>query len=165
MPHPAEIVVIRIRTHRVRDGVAEYDFRWDLLGTLQDINWERPFPLKLGPQPEPYVYLLDVLELGLNPDDCRAYIKAENTWSALIREEAFNYNGCTVHAGLREVEEEIMGYLGDKIDFAVSENFHPDKVKSEPPVQEAVRAVQTAPPWAGLYPCAPSDPTDADLYT
>jgi hypothetical protein len=164
--------VLQIITHRVRHGVAERDVRWTLLGTLQDLNWERPTPLKLGPQKQPYVFLVDAQALGIAPSDCAAYMKAENTWSDLIREESFNYNGCTVYASLRADEEEIMGYIGDKIDAAVSAHFDPDEPEESetpgpapaPALAEEKPATESLPPWAGLYSKTPSDPTGADLY-
>lgn len=162
MPSPSNTVVLRIETHRVRDADVEYDLRWRVLGTLQDLNWDRVVPLKLGPQAQPYVYLMDAKTFGLNADDCLAYLKAEQSWSALIREEAFNYNGCTVYSSLREAEEETMGYIGEKIDAAVGAYF-----EEEPEAQaeaEAKVEEQKQPPWAGLYSKEPSDPTGADLY-
>jgi hypothetical protein len=156
--------VLQIITHRIRDSVAERDVRWTLLGTLQDLNWDRPTPLKLGPQPQPYVFLVDALTLGIKPSDCAAYMKAENSWSDLIREESFNYSGCTVYASLRADEEEIMGYFGDKIDAAVSEFFDPDEPETPPPASPSLAPAPTAPPWAGLYPKTASDATDEDLY-
>jgi hypothetical protein len=165
MSSPSNIVVLRIETHRVRDADVEYDLRWRVLGTLQDLNWDRAEPLKLGPQ-QPYVYLMDAKTFGLSPDDCLAYLKAEQAWCALIREEAFNYGGCTVYSSLREAEEEIMGYIGEKIDAAIGAYFEeePAAQAEAAPVVETKVEEQKQPPWAGLYSKEPSDPTGADLY-
>lgn len=123
MSDSSDVVVLRVETHRVHDGDAEPNLRWRILGTLQDLNWDRTTQLFLGPQTEPYVFLLDAREIGVNPDDCLAYLKAETNWLALVREEALHYNGCAVNSSLREAEEELMGYFGDKIDTAVSAHF------------------------------------------
>jgi hypothetical protein len=131
----------------------------------------------LGPQKQPYVFLVDAQTLGIAPSDCAAYMKAENNWSDLIREESFQYSGCTVYASLRADEEEIMGYIGDKIDAAVSAHFDPDEPEESEtpgpapdpapgpaPGPAEKPATESLPPWAGLYSKSPSDPTGADLY-
>jgi hypothetical protein len=140
----SNIVVLRVRTHRIADseGGMEPDLRWSVLGELSDLN---PKPFVLGQQKDPYVYLVSAADLGLDPDICMAYLKAFDAWSALIREEAFEYNGAPVYSRQRDAEEETMGYFGEKIDAAVSLYFEP---------ADEVPVTTTAPPWAGLYPSA-----------
>ena len=152
------IVVLRVQTHRVRDGVAERNLRWSVLGTLQDVNWDRAIPLALGPQPQPYVHLVDARDLVLDPDICLAYLKAEEAWHSLIREEAFIYNGCAVYTRPREEAEETMGYCGGMIDAAVSRVF-----ESEESEESEESAVEAQPPWAGLYPSKVTEAKGASI--
>jgi hypothetical protein len=154
-------VVLRVETHRIRDGVAERNIRWSVLGTLQDVNWDRAVPLALGPQLQPYVHLVDARDLVLDPAICLAYLKAEEAWHALIREEAFNYNGCAVYTRPREELEETMEYCGGMIDAAVSRVFESEEPESEEPEP----TVATQPPWAGLYPSKAPEAKGAPIVT
>jgi hypothetical protein len=138
---PWEIVVLRVSTYRTYDTFKERDLRWEILGTLQDVNWDRTEPLSLGRQGDG-VFLVDARTLGLNPDICLAYLKAEEKWRALVREECLFYNGCQVNHTLIASEEEIMGEFEPRITEAVERRFEPWRFRTE---------AVAGPPWAGLY--------------
>ena len=140
---PWETVVLRVRTYRTVGTVRERDLRWEILGTLQDINWDRAEPVSLGRQGGG-VFLVDARTLGLNPDICLAYLKAEDKWRDLVREECLFFNGCRVNRHLIESEEEIMGEFEPRITEAVERRFEPWRFRHE-------TEVPAGPPWAGLY--------------
>jgi hypothetical protein len=89
IPTPPRVVLIRVSTHSVRGDKHAEPF-WHILGDLRHYEITQRFmyltDVALGKQTDGS-YLLNVADLGLDPDECMAYYDAEERYSDLCLEE------------------------------------------------------------------------------
>jgi hypothetical protein len=159
---PWEVAVLRVRVHTHPRAVAPYS--WEVLGTLQDVNWDRATPAVFGAEFEK-TYLVNVEDLGLDLHTCMEYNSAVN---ALTTMQAYHdlFHSCpaTYDHAAEEMNNATIARLGPAIHAAVMDNFPAwraatDQLKVDPP------------PWVGAPSVTPASDfkqaaTDdsADLY-
>ena len=116
-------------------------------------------------------YVLAVEDIGLTRGECCDFINAKWRFNDLLEEADFGGNRglCLVNPRLFAEQEEIIGVLGAKITAAVKARFDPwlrrrhllamlkqgKHLWFEEPAPAApatAAAIDSLPPWAGLYP-------------
>ncbi len=129
IPTPPRVVLIRVATHDSR-GDRHYTPLWHIVGELRDYEWNQRWlhfetEVTLGLQKDGS-FLLDVTDLGLDPETCLTYHDAEERREQLdAEEERYNLHDddgpCL--CGQIAVQMNILRDLKPAIEEAVFERF------------------------------------------
>jgi hypothetical protein len=157
---PWTIAVLRVRVYT--HPRAATPFSYEVLGTLQDVNWDRTTPIVFGAESE-NTYLVNSADLGLDLATCMEYKQAVTAHATLLAQYELRWSCATTYDHVAEESYlATVEKLGPVIHSAIEDHF-PQWLALQTLTQKATEA-----PWVGAPVSTPSGATrsedSTDLY-